>query len=79
MKYITEFQPQLTESCLTFIANNLDPVFSNETNIYALDYVYGTLSDEIAKNENEEIFGISLADIKELGKLLREQVDYIEF
>jgi hypothetical protein len=80
MKYITEYQPQITKECQTYISNSITPSFRNdETNVYALDYVFEVLSEELANNDNEEIFGISLADIKELDKLMNEQVDYIEF
>jgi hypothetical protein len=80
MKHIIEYQPNLTEECKTFISNNINPVYTAEdTDIYALDYVYEALSQEISENENAAIFGISLADIKELEKLINEQVDYIEF
>jgi hypothetical protein len=80
MKYITEYQPNLTKTCMTYIENNITPSLrGEESNIYTLDYVLEELSQEIDKNKNEEIFGISIADIKELNKLLNEQVDYIEF
>ena len=80
MKHIIKYQPNLTEECKTYISNNINFVFSGEdTDIYALDYVYETLSEELGQNEGEEIFGISLADMKELEKLINEQVDYIEF
>ena len=80
MKYITEYQPNLTKTCMTYIENNITPsIRGEESNIYALDYIFEELSHEIEKNGNEEIFGISFADIKELDKLLNEQVDYIEF
>jgi hypothetical protein len=80
MKHIIEYQPNLTEECKTYIGNNINPVYTAEdTDIYALDYVYEALSQELSENEDQEIFGISLADIKELEKLTNEQVDYIEF
>lgn len=80
MKHIIEYQPQISKECQTFISNNINFVYSGEdTDIYSLDYVYETLSEEIGQNNGEEIFGISLADMKELEKLISENVDYIEF
>jgi hypothetical protein len=80
MKHIVEYQPNLTEECQTFISNYINPVYTGEdTDIYSLDYVYEALSEELGQNEGEEFLGISLADMKELEKLINEQVDYIEF
>jgi hypothetical protein len=78
MKHIIEYQPNLTEECKTFIGNNIIPVYTAEdTDIYSLDYVYEALS--IALENEEKVSGISYKDIKELEKLMNEQVDYIEF
>lgn len=80
MKYITEYQPNLTAECLTYIGNNINPVFENDsTAIYSLNYVLEALNEELGQNNDEEIFGITKADIKELEKLENEKVDYIEF
>lgn len=80
MKYITEYQPNLTAECLTYIGNNINPVFENDsTAIYSLNYVLEALNEELEQNNDQEIFGISKADISELKKLENEQVDYIEF
>lgn len=80
MRYETEYNPAITETCKTYISNNIKPVYQNEdTSIYALDYVYEELSDMIAQNDGEEIFGVSLKDIEVLDKLINELVDYIEF
>ena len=80
MKQIIEYRPQIRKECQTFISNNINPVYTGEdTDIYALDYVYEALSMELSENEGEENFNISLADMKELEKLINEQVDYIEF
>jgi hypothetical protein len=80
MKYITEYQPKITKECQTYISNSITPSFGNEeTNVYALDYVFEILCEELGNNDNEEIFGISLPDIKELEKLINDQVNYIEF
>jgi len=80
MKHIIEYQPNLTEECKTYISNNINFVFSGEdTDIYALDYVYETLNEEVDQNAGEEIFGISLQDIAILKSLIDEKVDYIEF
>jgi hypothetical protein len=80
MKHIIEYQPNLTEECKTYISNNINPVYTGEdTDIYSIEYVYEALNEELGLNNGEEIFGISLPDIKELDKLINEQVDYIEF
>ena len=80
MKHIVEYNPVLSDECKTFISNNINPVYTAEdTDIYALDYVYEALTQELHENDDEEIFGISLSDIKELDKLINEKVDYIEF
>ena len=80
MKYITEYQPAISETCQTYISNNINPVFENDsTAIYGLDYVIETLEDEINQNDQEEIFGIEFKDIKILKKLNAENVNYIEF
>ncbi len=76
MKHIIEYQPQISKECQTYISNNINPVYTGEdTYIYALDYVIENL--QIAKEE--KIFDIPVTDIKQLTKLLNEQVDYIEF
>jgi hypothetical protein len=80
MKHIIEYRPQISEECQTYIGNNINFVYSGEdTDIYALDYVYETLSEEVDQNGGEEIFGISLQDIAILKSLIDEKVDYIEF
>ncbi len=76
MKHIIEYQPQISKECQTYISNNINPVYTGEdTDIYYLDYVIESL--QIAKEE--KIFDILVTDIKQLTKLLNEQVDYIEF
>ena len=80
MKHIIEYRPQISLECQTYIGNNINPVYNAEdTDIYSLDYVYEALSEEISQNNGEEIFGISLADMKVLKSLVNEKVDYIEF
>jgi hypothetical protein len=80
MRYTTEYNPAISETCKTYIYNNLKPVHQNEdTSIYSLNYVFEELSDLIAHNDGEEIFGITLKDIEVLEKLIDEIVDYIEF
>lgn len=82
MRYTTEYKPQISEECKTYISNQINEVFSfdsNKTKMYALDYVYETLSEEIEQNNGEEIFGISLDDMKVLKGLVDENVSYIEF
>lgn len=80
MRYITEYQPAISETCETFIFFNIVPAFQNDSSsVYSLDYVIETLEDEISQNNQQEIFGIKLEDIKILKQLSAENVDYIEF
>ena len=80
MRYTTEYQPAISETCQSYIFNNINPVFENDsTAIYGLDYVIEVLEDEISQNDNKEIFGIELKDIEVLKKLNAENVNYIEF
>ena len=82
MRYTTEYKPQISEECKTYISNNINAVFSfdsNETEMYALDYVFETLNEEISQNNGENIFGISEEDMKVLKGLVNENVSYIEF
>jgi len=79
MRYTTEYNPEISQTCKTYIINNIDPVFSNDiTSIYALDYVIETLEEEIGQNDDEEIFGIELKDIELLKQFDTENVNYIE-
>ncbi len=76
MKHIIEYQPQISKECQTYISNNINPVYTGEdTDIYYLDYVIGSL--QIA--QDKKIFDVSKKDIKELIKLFNQEVDYIEF
>lgn len=80
MKYITEYQPNLTETCKTYIKNNITPSFSaEETNMYNLDYVCEELKNQMDKGNQEVIFGLPSKDMEVLQNLINEQVDYIEF
>ncbi len=76
MKHIIEYQPQISKECQTYISKNINQVYDGEdTYIYALDYVIGSL--QIA--QDKKIFDVSKKDIKELIKLFNQEVDYIEF
>lgn len=78
MKYTTEYQPEISETCKTYIGNNINPVFSNDsTSIYGLDYVIESLEEEI-NHAQEEVFGITKADINALNTLRKQDVTYIE-
>ncbi len=80
MRYTTEYQPKLSETCETYIHNYITPAYSNDsTAIYSLDYVLESLEEEISQNDNQEIFGIELKDIQLLKQLEAENVNYIEF
>lgn len=79
MKYTTEYQPEISETCKTYIGNNINPVFSNDsTSIYGLVYVIESLEEEVDQ-AGEEVFGIKYEDIEVLKKLEKEDVTYIEF
>ena len=79
MKYTTEYQPAISKTCKTYIDNNINPVFFNDsTSMYGLIYVIESLEEEI-NQAGEEIFGIKYEDIKVLKKLEKEEVSYIEF
>jgi len=78
MRYTTEYNPEISQTCKTFIVNNLDPVFSNDsTAIYGLTYLIESLEEEI-DHAQEEVFGIKNADIKKLKTLMKQDVTYIE-
>lgn len=78
MKYTTEHQPAIAETCKTYISNNINPVFSNDsTAIYGLTYVIETLQEEIDQ-AGEEVFGIKHEDINTLKRLEKQDVTYIE-
>ena len=80
MRYTIEYQPKISNECSTFIANNINPVYTNEdTDIYAIDYVHEELSQLVNDNGGEEILGISLQDLSILRNLIDEKVSYIEF
>jgi predicted transcriptional regulator len=80
MRYTNEYKPAISETCKTYIYNNIKSVYQNEEGcIYSLHYVYEELSDLIAQNDGEAILGITPLDIEVLNKLINENVDYIEF
>jgi hypothetical protein len=80
MIYKIEANPQISETCKTFISLNLKPTIEEEGEYktFALDYVHEILGDEIAQNGGESIFGIEPKDIEELENLLLLNVDFIE-
>ena len=80
MIYKIEANPQITETCKTFISLNLKPTIEEEGEYktFALDYVHEILGDEIAQNGGKSIFGIEPKDIEELENLLLLNVDFIE-
>jgi hypothetical protein len=81
MTYKIEANPQISETCKTYINLNLKPTIEEEGEYktFALDYVHEILGDEIAHNGGESIFGINPEDIEELENLLLLNVDFIEF
>lgn len=78
MRYTTEYQPQISSKCREFIYNNVNPVFSYDTNgtqMYALDEVL----DALSKNIQEPTPSASLEELSLIKDLISEDVSYIEF
>ena len=79
MRYTTEYNPQISTECKTFIRDNVNAVCATEdTEIYYLDYVYEALTD-VYTQEDKEKAGISIQDMSVLKILINEDVSYIEF
>ena len=75
---IYETAPMLSETCKGYIKRHLTPIFWNEDEqVHAVDYTFDILSDEIEGKGGEEVFGITMEDIKVLTELVKENVDYI--
>ena len=78
MRYTTEYNPALSQECMTYIGLHVTPsMYNDETSVYALDYVYETLTELL--EDEEELFGITSNDMAKLKELLDEEVNYIEF
>ena len=78
MRYTTEYTPAISQECMTYIGLHVTPsMYNDETSIYALDYVYEKLTEQL--EDEEELFGITSNDMAKLKELLDEKVDYIEF
>jgi ribosomal protein S3AE len=78
MKYTIDYQPEISETCKTYINNNLTPTFSNDyTSIFNTLYVIDKLQEEI-DHAGEEVFGIKNADINKLKRLEKQDIPYIE-
>ena len=78
MRYTTEYTPAISQECMTYIGLHVTPsMYNDETSVYALDYVYETLTELLG--DEEKLFGITSNDIAKLKELLDEKVDYIEF
>jgi hypothetical protein len=80
MRYTTEYNPEISETCKTYISNNVVPSFSSEdTDIYSLDYISEVLKIQMNEGNEEVIFNLPSNDMKVLQNLIDEKVDYIEF
>ena len=78
MRYTTEYNPAISQECMTYIGLHVTPsMYNDETSVYALDYVYETLTELL--EDEEELFGITSNDVAKLKELLDEEVNYIEF
>jgi hypothetical protein len=80
MTYKIESNPQISETCKTYISLHLKPTIEEkgEYQTYAIDYVLETLEDELNNNDGEEIFGITNKDLKEIKNLFKQKFDFIE-
>jgi hypothetical protein len=80
MIYKIKPNPQISETCKTYISLNLKPTIEEEGEYktFALDYVLETLADELNHNDGENIFGITNKDIKEIKNLSKQKFDFIE-
>jgi hypothetical protein len=80
MRYTTEYNPEISQTCKTYISSNITPVYSGEdTGIYSLDYVCEVLKLEMEEGNEEVIFNLPSKDMEVLQNLTNEKVDYIEF
>ena len=78
MRYTTEYTPAISQECMTYIGLHVTPsMYNDETSVYALDYVYETLTELLG--DEEKLFGITSNDMAKLKELLDEEVNYIEF
>jgi hypothetical protein len=78
MRYTTEYTPAISKESMTYIRLHLTPsMYNDETYVYALDYVYEKLNEEL--EDEEELLGINSNDMAVLKRLIDEKVDYIEF
>lgn len=82
MRYIAEVNPNLSETCLGFIEENITPSMWSQdedpVRQYLLIHTYDTIQD-IVEGNRENLYGIYQSDLEELERLLDEDVDYIEF
>ena len=54
MRYTTEYNPAISQECMTYIGLHITPsMYNDETSVYALDYVYEELSQLVNDNDNE--------------------------
>jgi uncharacterized protein YaaN involved in tellurite resistance len=75
MRYTTEYQPAISQTCKTYIRNNINEVFaSDSTAIYNIENIVEALEDD--EIDQQEILQ---EDIKLLKQLNTENVGYIEF
>jgi len=80
MRYTTEYNPEISQTCKTYISSNINPIYSSEdTNIYSLNYVCEVLKLEMDEGNEEVIFNLPSKDMEVLQNLTNEKVDYIEF
>lgn len=78
--YKTVYNPDISQTCKTFICNNIDAVYENDVCLfYSISLVIETLEEMTADSNEDCYMGICDSDIKELKDLfLKEEVAFIE-
>lgn len=78
--YKTVYNPDISQTCKTFICNNINAVYENDVCLfYSISLVIETLEEMTADSNEDCYMGICESDIKELKDLfLKEEVAFIE-
>lgn len=76
----TVYNPEISDSCKTFICNHIDPVYENDNCLlYSITLVVETLQDATSESNDDCYLGICKSDIEELSQLhIKEDVAFIE-
>lgn len=78
--YKTVYNPEISETCKTFIRNEISSVYHNDVcEFYSISLVVETLMDATSDSNEDCYLGICQSDIDELKALyLKEDVTFIE-